>query len=139
MILLDTNVLSELMRDVPAFAVVRWLDRQPRDSVWTTAINVFESRSGLLGMPDGKRRTLLIRIFDHILFETIRGRVANFDQAAAEQAAGLEVAALKAGRPRESRDTMIAGIVLANHATLATRNVKHFEHIAKWVVNPWEE
>ncbi|HUH61929.1 MAG TPA: PIN domain-containing protein, partial [Terracidiphilus sp.] len=80
MILLDTNVLSELMRDVPAFAVVRWLDQQPRDSVWTTAINVFESRSGLLAMPVGKRRSVLIELFERMLVETIQGRVASFDR-----------------------------------------------------------
>ena len=138
MILLDTNVLSELMRDAPDVAVIRWLDRQARSSVWTTAVNVFENRSGLLAMPEGRRRTLRIGIFERILSEAIQSRIASFDHAAAEFAAELTADGLKKGRPRDARDTMIAGIVLANHATLATRNVKHFEDIAKSVVNPWE-
>jgi len=89
-------------------------------------------------MPFGKRRNQLMLLFDRVLAEVIQGRIADFDLAAAEQAAELEAAGEKKGRPRDPRDTMIAGIVLANHATLATRNVKHFEDIAKSVVNPWE-
>lgn len=137
MILLDTNVLSEFMRETPDAAVVRWLDRQPRNSVWTTAINVYENRAGLLEMPDGRRRTALLAHFQRLLAETLQGRVVNFDLSAAERAAELTAAGRKAGRPREARDSMIAGIVLANNATLATRNVKHFEDIAGSVVNPW--
>jgi toxin FitB len=126
------------MREEPDPHVVRWLDGQPRTSIWTTSINVYEIRSGLLAMPAGKRRTSRVLAFEYLLNETIQRRIAAFDVTAAEQAAELEAAAREIGRPREPRDTMIAGIVLANHATLATRNVKHFEDIAKWVVNPWE-
>ena len=139
MILLDTNVLSELMRDVPDASVVRWVDLQPRNSVWTTSVNVYESRSGLLAMPEGRRRSLRIVVLERLLSETIQGRIAAFDRAAAEAAAELTAEGLRAGRPREARDTMIAGIVLANRARLATRNVRHFEDIAKSIVNPWEE
>ena len=138
MILLDTNVLSALMRERREEKVDRWLDRQPRNSVWTTSINVFESRFGLEAMPAGKHRTQLLMIFEQLLSQTIQGRIANFDSAAAEQAAVQMAARKKAGRLMEIRDTMIAGIVLASHATLATRNVKHFEEIASSVVNPWE-
>ena len=138
MIILDTNVISALMRTLPENSVVRWLDSQPRSSIWTTSITVFESRSGILAMPAGKRQIALIQAFEYVLNEKIQGRIAAFDMTAAQQAAELEAAGLKTGRPREARDTMIAGIVLANHATLATRNVRHFEDIAKFVVNPWE-
>lgn len=138
MILLDTNVISEFMRDAPDTAVVHWLDRQPRISIWTTSINVYEIRTGLLSMPAGKRRTLRALAFEYILKETIEGRIAAFDANSAQRAAELEAEAQKQGRPRDRRDTMIAGIVVANHATLATRNVRHFEDIAKSVVNPWE-
>jgi predicted nucleic acid-binding protein len=72
-----------------------------------------------------------------LLNNTIQERIAVFDLPAAQQAAELAASKIK-GRPRESRDTMIAGIVLASHAILATRNTKHFEDIAKSVVNPWE-
>ncbi len=138
MIILDTNVISEFMRDAPDTKVVLWLDGQPRSSIWTTSISVYEVRSGLIAKPDGKRQALRMLAFEHLLNEKIQGRIAAFDYAAAEQAAELEAAGQKKGRLREPRDTMIAGIVLASHATLATRNVKHFDDIAKSVVNPWQ-
>ncbi|MGA2964505.1 MAG: type II toxin-antitoxin system VapC family toxin [Candidatus Korobacteraceae bacterium] len=137
MILLDTNVISEFMRDVPEKDPVIWLDRQPPSSIWTTSISVYEIRSGLLAMPAGKRQALRILAFERVLNDLIQGRIAAFDHAAAQRSAELEAAGLKAGRPRETRDTMIAGIVLSNHAMLATRNVKHFDNMAKSVVNPW--
>jgi len=138
-IILDTNVISEFMRDEPDPAVVAWLDGQPRASVWTSSINVFEIRSGLLAMPAGKRQAARIRAFEYLLKETIQGRIAAFDFAAAQSASELEAEGQKKGWPREARDTMIAGIVVASNAKLATRNAKHFEDIAGSVVNPWEE
>jgi toxin FitB len=136
-ILLDTNVLSALMQQKPDLAVIRWLDRQPRTSVWTTAITVFEIRFGLQSMPAGKRRLLLLGAFDRLLAEMIQQRIAPFDNAAAQQAADLMAVRQKNGRSGDLRDTMIAGITLASHATLATRNLKHFEDISSVVVNPW--
>ncbi len=137
MIVLDTNVISEFMTHAPDPRVVAWLDSQPRLSVWTTSINVYEIRSGLLVTPDGKRQAALSIAFERLLNNTIQGRIAVFDMAAAQRAAELEAAGRERGRPRDRRDTMIAGIVLASHATLATRNIRHFEDIAKSVVNPW--
>ena len=139
MILLDTNVLSALMRQNPDTAVVHWLDRQPRTSVWTTAITVFEIRFGLQVMAAGKRRSSLLEAFDRLLTELIQGRIAPFDAAAAKEAADLMAARQKNGRSGELRDTMIAGIALASRATIATRNVKHFEDIPTFVVDPWSE
>lgn len=136
MILLDTNVLSALMHQKPDAAVIQWLDRQPRASIWTTAITVFEIRFGLQTMESGRRRSLLMATFDRLLNETIERRVANFDGAAAQQAADLMAERRKRGRSGELRDTMIAGIVLASRATLATRNEKHFDDISAVVVNP---
>jgi toxin FitB len=138
MIVLDTNVISALMLDRPPVAVVQWLDRQPHLSVWTTSITVFEIRFGLHSTPTGRRRAQQIATFERILADVIEQRIAPFDSAAAEQAAELAAERRSKGRPGELRDTMIAGIVLANHATLATRNRKHFEDIAKSVVDPWE-
>lgn len=138
MIVLDTNVISEFMIHAPDARVVRWLNAQPRSSVWTTSINVYEIRFGLLAMPVGRRQTSLLLAFERLLNNTIQGRIAVFDMLAAQRAAELEAAGKMKGRPRESRDAMLAGIVLSNHATLATRNTKHFPDIAKSVVNPWE-
>ena len=137
MILLDTNVLSALMRQKPDGEVIQWLDRQPRSSVWTTAITVFEIHFGLQVLLTGKRRSVLIAAFERLLTELIQQRIAPFDGAAAHHAAEIMAARQKKGRSGELRDTMIAGIALASHATLATRSVKHFEDISSSVVNPW--
>ena len=138
MIVLDTNVISALMRDIPDETIIRWLDRQQRASIWTTSINVFETRFGLYIMPAGKRQAAMMALYERVLSDTIQGRIALFDSDAAQQAAELHAQRKEQGRPGELRDTMIAGIVLASHATLATRNVKHFEEIASSLVNPWE-
>lgn len=135
MIILDTNVLSALMLQTPNATVLAWLDRQPRTSIWTTAITVLEIRFGLQIMPAGKKRNALMQGFE-MLLEKIEHRVAVFDDAAAQQASDLMAARHKKGRPGDLRDTMIAGIVLAHHGTLATRNIAHFEDLAA-VVNPW--
>jgi toxin FitB len=135
-IILDTNVLSALMRQAPEPKVVNWLDLQPRTSIWITSITVLEVRFGLQIIPAGKRRTLLTEGFETLL-TMIGDRVAGFDVAAAEEAADLMAYRNSAGRPGELRDTMIAGIALAHHASLATRNTAHFEGLSIPVVNPW--
>jgi predicted nucleic acid-binding protein len=136
MIILDTNVLSALMRQTPDKNVIVWLDKQPRTSIWTTSITILEVRFGLQIVSLGKRRSLLIQAFEAVL-DKIGYRVAPFDAAAAQQAGDLMASRQKKGRPGELRDTMIAGIVLAHHATLATRNITHFEDVSVPVINPW--
>jgi toxin FitB len=136
MIVLDTNVLSALMRQTPDKNVIVWLDKQPRTSIWTTAVTILEIRFGLQVMPLGKRRSLLIREFETVL-DKIGYRVAPFDAAAAQQAGDLMASRQKKGRTGDLRDTMIAGIVLAHHATLATRNITHFEDLSVPVIDPW--
>jgi len=135
-IILDTNVLSALMRQTPDPLVVGWLDQQPRTSIWTTSVTTLEIRFGLQILTAGKRRTFLIQAFEAVL-EKIGQRVASFDEAAAQQASDLMATRRKKGRPGDLRDTMIAGIVLAHHAALATRNTSHFEDISALVINPW--
>jgi predicted nucleic acid-binding protein len=137
MIILDTDVLSALMRPSPDEQVAAWLDGQARASMWVTSVTVLEIQFGLQILPAGKRRSLLTRSFEIVLTEEIGGRVAPFDTAAAQYSAGLMAIRHKKGRPVELRDTMIAGIALACHATVATRNVSHFEDLSVPVVNPW--
>jgi predicted nucleic acid-binding protein len=138
MIILDTNVISEFLRLRPEERVLRWLDQQPRATIWTTSVTVFEIRFGLETMPAGERRTAFMASFERWLTEVVEERIAGYDQSAARRSAELAAEKQRRGRPGELRDTMIAGIVLAAHAKLATRNVKHFEEIAPSVVNPWE-
>jgi len=137
MIILDTNVLSALMRQSVDRKVVDWLDRQPRTSVWTTSITILEIRFGLQILPAGKRRSALLEGWEKVLIDKIESRVAPFDTPAAQHAGDLMSLRHKKGRPGDLRDTMIAGIVLACHATLATRNTTHFEDLSVPVVNPW--
>lgn len=137
MIILDTNVLSALMRQTTDRAVVEWLDGQPRASIWTSSITILEIRFGLEILPGGKRRSFLIQAFDSVL-EKIGQRVACFDEEAARQASELMAARHRKGRPGDLRDTIIAGIVLAHHATLATRNTSHFSDISAPLINPWQ-
>jgi predicted nucleic acid-binding protein len=136
MIILDTNVLSALMHQVPEHSVVNWLDQQPRTSIWTSSVTILEVRFGLQILAAGRRRTLLVAAFEEFLAR-IGQRVVTFDASAAEQASDLMAARHKRGRPSDLRDTMIAGIVLAQHATLATRNTTHFEDAAIPLVDPW--
>jgi toxin FitB len=137
MTILDTNVLSALMRPVPDHQVIGWLDQQPRTSIWTTSVTVLEIRFGMQILPAGKRRTALLGAFETLLEGAIEGRVAAFDAAAAQHAADLITVRHRRGVPGDLRDTMIAGIVLACHAELATGNTRHFEDLAVRVVNPW--
>ena len=136
MIILDTNVLSILMHAAPDRSVVAWLDRQPRTSIWTTAITVLEVRFGLQIMASGKRRSALMQAFEEVL-EKLGRRVVAFDAEAAQQTSDVMASRHKKGRPGDIRDTMIAGIVLAQHATLATRNTAHFDDISVPLINPW--
>ena len=106
-------------------------------AVWTTSVTILEVRFGLRTMPLGKRRARLVRVFETILADKISQRVAPFDTAAARQAGDLMAFRYRKGRPGELRDTMIAGIVLACHATLATRNISHFDDLSVPVINPW--
>lgn len=139
MIVLDTNVISALMRKEPEKPVVKWLDAQPAASIWITAITVMEIRFGLQTMPKGRRQDALIRAFELMLKSMIEGRIASFDTEAGVQAAELMAQRKRKGRPAEVRDTMIAGVVLANRAALATRNTQHFEDLPVTVINPWED
>jgi predicted nucleic acid-binding protein len=136
-IILDTNVLSALMLRVPDSRIVGWLDGQPRTSLWTTAITNYEIRSGLEILPIGRRREQLEAAFMQVIEVTIDHRVLPFDAASADTAGMIAARQRQRGRPVEIRDVQIAGIVAARKATLATRNIRHFEGIGLTLVDPW--
>lgn len=137
MILLDTNVLSALMRDQPDAAVVGWLDTQAPDRVWTTAVNAFEVRFGLARMAEGRKRRALEAAFEGLLRDDLGGRVAPLDRTAAEVAGLLAARREAAGRTVDVRDTLIGGIALARRMMVATRNVRHFDDLETGVLDPW--
>lgn len=137
MILLDTNVVSALMRRDVDPIVVAWLDGLPAESVWTTSVTVFEVRFGLEILESGRRRRLLEQAFSNALAEDFQGRVLPFDEASAEAAGRIAAERRRAGRSVEIRDVQIAGIALARKATLATRNVRHFQGLGLSLIDPW--
>lgn len=137
MILLDTNVVSALMQRDADPVVVSWLDGLPARSVWTTSISVFEVRFGICLLAEGRRRRQLEEAFSTALEDDLEGRVLSFDSSAAEAAARIAVERRRAGRTIEVRDVEIAGIAAARKATLATRNLRHFEGLGLRLVDPW--
>jgi hypothetical protein len=136
--ILDTNVLSALMRTSPDVAVVRWLDRQPADSIWITSVTLFEVRFGLALLLPGRRRLGLERAFEQVVEDDLANRVLDFDSLAAASAAQLAADRQRVGRAVDLRDTLIAGIAQARRATISTRNPRHFEGVDVPVVDPWK-
>lgn len=137
MIVLDTNVLSALMRPEPDPALDSWLDSLPPESVWTTTVTLFEVRYGLELLPAGRRRRRLEDAFVAVITGEIAGRVLMFDEAAALAAGTIAGALHRAGRNVEIRDIQIAGIVAARKATLATRNMRDFKGLGLPLIDPW--
>jgi toxin FitB len=122
------------MRTVPDRSVVAWLDRQLRSSVWITSITVMELHQAIQSLPIGRRRTALHGALRQVISENIGDRIASFDDAAAQATASVTAERRRAG---ELRDGMIAGIIMATGATLATRNTRHFEDLSIPLINPW--
>ena len=139
MIVLDTDVASGLMRPNRDPRLVSWLDACPPESMWLTAVTVYELRYGVEALPEGRRRDELDRAINRALTDDFGGRVLPLDEAAAAIAASLAVSRKRQGRPIGIRDTLIAGIVLSRKAELATRNIRHFRDLDVSVVDPFAE
>jgi predicted nucleic acid-binding protein len=138
MIVLDTNVLSAMMRVSAEPAVEHWLDRQTIESVWTTTITIFEVNFGLALLARGRRRNQLEEAFSRAIRDILDGRVLPFDYEAASAAAALAAERQQTGNPIEIRDAEIAGIVRSRRATLATRNTRHFSGLDISIIDPWQ-
>lgn len=136
MIVLDTNVVSELMRPAPADEVVSWLRRRPSGSLTTTAITIAEIRYGLARMPRGQRAGELRGLADNVL-GAFPAQILAFDAQAATRYGELAAERERAGRPMSALDAQIAAICLAHGAALATRNVKDFADSGVEVLDPW--
>jgi predicted nucleic acid-binding protein len=137
MILLDTNILSELMRAAPEVAVEQWLADQPVASVFISAITEAELRYGVALMPPGKRRSALAVEIENMLGEDFSGRILPFDSPAAVAFAEIAAERRQAGRPISQADAQIAAIARSRGAALATRNVADFEGCGVEIINPW--
>jgi toxin FitB len=139
MIIVDTNIISELMRLEPAAAVVDWFNSANPDMLWTSSVVTMEVRFGLEAMPAGKRRSALTNAFEEMLELMFAERILDFDETASRTTASLMARRKQAGITIDLRDSMIAGTVLSRRAVLATRNVRHFTDVAIQIVNPFEK
>jgi toxin FitB len=137
MIILDTNVISELMRAEPAPAVLSWITSQPGSGLFTTTLAQAEIYYGLALLPEGKRRDAL-QAAARAMFETdFADRILSFDTSAASVYAQIAAARRLAGRPIAQIDAQIAAIARARGARLATRNVKDFDACGIELIDPW--
>ncbi len=137
MIILDTNVLSELLRPSPARQVEDWLSTQDGTQVYFTTIGEAELRHGVAIMPAGKRRAELSKAIEGMLSEDFRDRILSFDRAAARAYAAIAAERRAAGRPISQFDCQICAIARANDAVIATRNTADFEGCGVVLVDPW--
>jgi hypothetical protein len=137
MIILDTNVISELLRPAPEPRVEQWLSAQDGLNVYLTSISEAELRYGLAIMGNGKRRAALVDAVDRILREDLAGRILPFDSSSAQSFATIAAARRAAGRPIAQADCQIASIAHARGATVATRNTPDFEGCEIDLINPW--
>ncbi len=137
MIILDTNVLSEILRPAPEPRVVDWLAAQDGATVYLTAITEAELRHGIAILPEGKRRNDLAEMIDQIIREDFAGRILSFDSPAAEAFAVIAAARRAMGRPIAHADCQIAAIARAVGAAVATRNTPDFAECGVRLINPW--
>ena len=136
--MLDTNVLSELIRATPSPAVLAWARAQDAEAIFTTAVCEAELLFGVAAMAEGRRRTTLARAVEAILGTILGGRVLPFDRAAARFYGVLAAECRTAGRPVGIADLQIAAIARARNAgAIATRNTQHFAGSGLAIVDPW--
>jgi toxin FitB len=135
-IVLDTNVVSELMRPEPAAQVAAWVRERDRRELRTTVITLAEVRYGIARLPDGRRKQVLLAAADDI-FSTFKDQVLPVDATAAEQYAVIATSREQSGKPIASFDALIASICRSRGAALATRNVPDFDGTGIEVIDPW--
>ncbi len=139
MILLDTNVLSEMMRPSPSPIVSEWLDQYPHDQLWISVVTVAELGLGVAQLPEGRRKRELAELTDRYI-DRFSQACVSFDPLAARQYPAIVVGREAAGRPISTEDALIAAIAVTTGLTLATRNVKDFEGIEVMkLIDPWLE
>lgn len=138
MIVLDTNVLSEMMRAAPAAAPLRWMANQAPATLYTTSITQAEILHGIMLLPPGKRRSAFATAAEAMFKEDFAGRVLPFGSAAAVAYARIATARTQSGNPISHFDAQIAAIAHSTGASVATRNTKDFARCDIELINPWE-
>lgn len=136
MIVLDTNVVSELMRSAPSQTVLGWVQGQSPPQLCTTSVTLAEVRYGIARLPAGRRKDRLLAAAEDV-FTTFADRVLAFDAAAAVHYADVAVARARAGTPISGFDAQIAAVCRRQKAALATRNINDFSRLGLDLVDPW--
>ncbi len=137
MIVLDTPIVSELMRPRPRLDVLAWLDEQPARALFVTSVTEAEVLTGIATLPEGRRKRTLADAAKRTFDGPLGGRVLPFDSAAAQAYAEIAATRRAAGRPISQSDGQIAAIARARSMTIATRNVRDFEDLGIDIINPW--
>ncbi len=137
MMVLDTNVVSELMRQVPAPKVLAWMDRQNVTELFLTSVIVAELLHGVARLPNGIRKRNMAQELALLLEQDFENRVLPFDSSSAQNYAELLSEREAAGKPMAALDAQIAAVCIQHGAALVTRNSKHFQDIGLELINPW--
>jgi predicted nucleic acid-binding protein len=137
MIIVDTNVLSEVMRPVPSARVIEWMEGLPGSGLFTTTITLGEVLFGLELVPAGKRRVALQRAIETMFEDQFSGRILSFDMHAARAFADISARCRRLGRPIGELDAQIAAIARSQGAAIATRNVSDFKDCGVELIDPW--
>jgi predicted nucleic acid-binding protein len=136
--LLDTNIPSELTRDRPEFRVVQWLEGQPAENLFLSAITIGEIRKGLVLLPAGRRRAELDNWFRADLLIWFRDRILPVTHAVADRWGTLDGERQLRGQALNTADGMIAATAIEHNLTLVTRNVRDFDNLGVAIFNPWQ-
>ena len=139
MIILDTNVLSEISKLDTAPVVDRWLSLQEPSELFVTAIAQAEMLAGIERLPGGRRKSGMLAVTERMFSEQFAGHILAFDQEAAPWYAKITAARRKLGRPISEMDAMIAAIARSRHAAVATRDKGGFEHCGVRLIDPWAD
>ena len=137
MLVVDTPVVSELMRHEPNARVLNWIDGRPTRELFVTAVTEAEVRTGIAFLPDGARRRGLVEATERTFGELFAGRILPFDSEAARSYAEIAAARRAIGRPLSQADGQILAIARSRNMAVATRNVRDFEDVEVEIVNPW--
>ncbi len=138
MVMIDTNIVSELMRAEPSAEVLSWMDEQTPRELFVTAVTEAEVRTGIALLPEGRRRRGLAEACERAFGSLFAGRVLPFDSDAARTYAGIAAARRVLGRPVSQADCQIAAIARSRGMAVATRNVRDFEDMGIDIFNPWD-
>ena len=138
MVVIDTNIVSELMRAEPSVEVLIWLDTRPRQELFVTAVTEAEVRTGIAFLAEGRRRQGLAEVCEHAFGNLFAGRVLPFDSAAAHAYAEIVASRRAIGRPVSQADCQIAAIAQSRDMAVATRNIRDFEDMGIEIFDPWD-